>query len=79
MNTFLTNKGYSSNYESELRGSRLIQFSFDDPDVAYEFMKVLNYEKINSPLYSKVKTTLLLDTNRGEDHTSTFHKLNNVI
>ncbi len=79
LNTFLDKKGYSSNYEAELRGSKLIQFSFGDSDIAYEFMKQLNYEKMTSPLYSKVKTTLLLDTNNSnENNYSTLHKLNNV-
>ena len=29
-------------------------------DIAYEFIKQINFEKINNPLYSKVKTKLII-------------------
>jgi hypothetical protein len=45
--------------------------------VAYEFIKLLNSEKMNNPLYSKIKTNLLLDSKK-EDNEAPIHKLTRV-
>ena len=63
----------------EIKGHS-IQFSFANPDIAYDFMKLLSIEKIKNPLYNRIKTTLLLDTyNNGDIKKKKENKLNKSV
>jgi len=73
LNKFLEFKKYPLEYDSNHKGN-MLEFSFANPDISYEFMKQLNYEKRNNPLYAKLKTTLLLDGAKSEVKEKTREK-----
>jgi len=41
-----------------------VEISFKNPDLAYDFLKHINLEKVKNPLYSKIRTNLVLDVKK---------------
>jgi len=49
---------------TQLNTTSGIAVTFKNPDLAYDFMKYINIEKINNPLYSKIHTNLELEAKK---------------
>ena len=72
LDKFLLEKNLSKDYISDNKDN-LVTFSFNNPvnyyikkDLAYEFIKILNIEKSNNPLYKKIKTSLIVEAQYKE-------------
>jgi hypothetical protein len=66
LDNFLEEKGYDHpqrEYSSDNK-DLLITFSFQNPDLAFDFAKYLNIEKIKNNLYHKIKTKVTVDVKK---------------
>jgi len=75
LDNFLESNHIKKEYESNNKGTG-IEITFHNPDIAYEFVKFINFEKINNPLYKKVKTNLKIEQHKSSSFNS---KSNNNI
>jgi len=58
---YLDKHKYPRNYSEEINNG-VIVISFENPEVAYGFIKALNIEKYSNNLYSRLKTSLYTDS-----------------
>jgi hypothetical protein len=63
LDTFIANNNYKKDYTGDNKDS-IIVFKFKNPDVAFEFVKYLNMEKLKNPIYSKLKTNIAIDAKK---------------
>ena len=63
LDTFIANNNYKKDYTGDNKDS-VIVFKFKNPDVAFEFVKYLNMEKLKNPIYSKLKTNIAIDAKK---------------
>ena len=63
LDKFITENNFTKDYTADNKDN-IVQFIFKNPDYAFEFVKFLNLEKIKNPLYSKLKTNILVDTKK---------------
>jgi hypothetical protein len=65
LDTFIANNNFKKDYTGDNKDSVII-FKFKNPDVAFEFVKFLNLEKLKNPIYSKLKTNIAIDTKKDK-------------
>lgn len=63
LNKFITSNNYTKDYTCDNKDN-CVNFTFKNPDISFEFIKMLNLEKLKNPLYIKLKTSLLIDANK---------------
>jgi len=61
LNKFLENKNSKQEFVADNKGNK-IDICFNNPDIAFEFIKQINVEKVSNPLYCKVKTNLIIES-----------------
>lgn len=69
LDTFIANNNFKKDYTGDNKDSIII-FKFKNPDVAFEFVKFLNLEKLKNPIYSKLKTNIAIDTKKDQSFKS---------
>jgi hypothetical protein len=63
LDKFISDNKYAKDYTADNKDN-IVQFIFKNPDHAFEFVKHLNMEKMKNPIYSKLKTNILVDTKK---------------
>jgi len=65
LDNFLEARGIKKDYDADNKGTG-VEISFIDSDVAYDFVKFMNYEKISNPLYKKIRTNMVFDSKQNK-------------
>jgi len=73
LDNFLETNQLKKDYESDNKGTG-VEITFRNSDVAYDFVKFINYEKMTNPLYKKIRTNLVFDTKGKDNRSPNQHK-----
>ncbi len=63
LDNFLSENKYPKDYKSNNKDNA-IYFVFKNPDVCFNFVKMINIEKVRNPIYSKIKTNVVVDVKK---------------
>ena len=71
LNNFLSENNYLKDYKI-LERSIYLLIKFKESDIAYSFVKKLNYEKLINPMFSSIEITMNVDVEKKKKSNTSF-------